>query len=451
MDARRHQEIAENAREAASGAEGGADPVPVADKIGKVAAENQYIIFAENNHFDAYDNAMLITSDKVMQTMADGGVKHVMMEGMSVVDASVINAYVDGEITKEQLTRYFEQNASDTYIAPNTEFEITAMTAEQSLQMSLQAAENAKKHGIKFHGLNQNEGLHSKETMDLVEKSEQEVGRRVVEALKEGKSVGPISVMSIRGSVHDGNPDYKGLIERQHSEIAASMAGYLKQAEELYDEHANLQEEAEKHGYSKEEYTKILANALFMRERTIQDEHVAKNVEEYAGDDKVAIIYGVLHTLHRKGDLDSHLEKNGKTAVVGLYNDKDDNVHKQGPLEGVPKYLTPEQRGILPLMMPSALDRILGKGPFEEPDYELDYGKETWTERGKEPESVVLPSEDQEKPKPEDIQAQLETGDLEVLDGNAGGAVVAQVSGKDMPAEQITNDPEYGVGFKLTS
>ena len=79
MDARRHQEIAENAREAASGAEGGADPVPVADKIGKVAAENQYIIFAENNHFDAYDNAMLITSDKVMQTMADGGVKHVMM------------------------------------------------------------------------------------------------------------------------------------------------------------------------------------------------------------------------------------------------------------------------------------------------------------------------------------------------------------------------------------
>ena len=329
MDARRHQEIAENAREAASGA----DPVVLADEIGKIAEDNQYIVFTDN-HSDR-DILKIVTSDEVMKAMADGGVKHLMLEGgVSTVQTTVINAYIDGEITKEQLDAFIE----DSIDGPHTDMYGNELASEVEVETEVKRlAESAKAHGMHVHSLNQGEGLYTEETMQMSQEMDEDVGRRIVEDLKAGKDVADIDRDKIKEDLKAQNPDYAGLEERTDREYEQSTAEYERQATEMFDNDENLQAQAAQNGLSREVAIARMTEALWIQKRVQGDEHVAKNVKEFAGDEKVAIIYGQAHTVHRRGDLDSQLEKSGKTAVIAVYDDKD-SMFESGPLRGAPKY-----------------------------------------------------------------------------------------------------------------
>ncbi len=351
------------------------------EKIEQIAKDNHAIVFAEN-HLDK-DNMNLITSPEVFDALAAGGVKHIMREGLGDTRSVVINAYIDDQITRDQ----FEDFIIDSVKMGTTGVGGIVFASEQELEQEiLKLADQAKAADMHVHSLNRGEGLYSPEAMRLDHERDMEIGQRIVDAIQQTGSghISEADLQAINDAVNS-QEKYTGLDERIEAEVKQSNQDYADQAAKMYEENTfSVRDKAEEINAYPDVAIQNLKLQLWIQERVRQDELVAQNVEELSGGEKTALLYGAGHTVHKDGDLDAYLNEKGGAAVIALYNDKDSTFY------GMPKYSDPET-AFLPLQEPTVIDDILGVfgySSFEDPDYELDYGKGTWKERGEAPQPI---------------------------------------------------------------
>lgn len=246
--------------------------VNVYDKVGEVAASNQFVSIGDTNHLDV-DIHEIFSRNEMMESLASSGVKHVLLETPVEMQA-VANMYINQAITRDEFMAIAEM-----FRRPVAHNDADRDAHAAYLARTL---DSAKENGIQVHFVDGDEGTIDPEKLDLHIDNEFPLMMNWLEYVRE-------------------NPDYFELSQQDRLQKYNEFLGsYVVNHPEYFENYQSYRV------YKPDNMTSEEFRLSF-------DPHVAARIKDLVGEDKAAILYGNAHLNRQSGDIDAEL---GSTTIT---------------------------------------------------------------------------------------------------------------------------------------
>ncbi len=281
----------------------------LSDRIGAVAAENQFVFFAERH--DELSSLKILSDPATMRGLSQGGHKAIATEIFSVGYNKLFESYYKGEIS-EQAMRFAVTN-----MPTNLSGDMNIKDSKAHLNLYADIAAEAKRNNIRFYGVGAQEGNSNTAEVSAMAEREYLAGQGLVEAMK----------------IADGTPGFYAASRDEQSRLLKDGMTKAGVAENLRNGIMGVLGYGETRDFSITGDMDADELREYFSNRLDQDHLVAKRIEgisqELGGG--VTTVYGGLH-LWRGGesqdkgygiigkDIDDTLG-NHRTAVISIFED----------------------------------------------------------------------------------------------------------------------------------